>query len=215
VSDSGLRYEPPRHGSGWLHDLQPASCFSVSASRLLAGVRPVGSVHAARKEVARDLVADIQNANRRIKALTAQIAATVAEQGRRLTTVDGLGSVVARRLPGRTRRASQFQHRVRLCQIRWRRPDRSRRGRPGAAPPTPRRRSPTQPRPAHRGAHPGPDAGEQRLCQLQRHNRCRKDPQRGEALLETRLADHVWRLMPAHTACRHTRPQEPRSPWWT
>lgn len=86
----------------------PTDLTAAVASRLLTAVRPVGSVEVARKQLARDLVAEIRDADQRIKALTAQLAATVTEYGSTLTTLDGVGPVVAARLLGRTRRASRF-----------------------------------------------------------------------------------------------------------
>jgi transposase len=86
----------------------PTDLTAVVASRLLTSVRPVAPVEAARKQLARDLVADIRDADQRLKTLTAQIAATVAEQGSTLPTVDGIGPVTAGRLLGRTRRASRL-----------------------------------------------------------------------------------------------------------
>lgn len=86
----------------------PTDLSAAAASRLLTVVRPVGPVEAARKQLARDLVAEIRDADQRLKALTAQLAATVAEHGSTLTTLDGIGPVVAGRLLGRTRRASRF-----------------------------------------------------------------------------------------------------------
>ena len=67
-----------------------------------------GPVEAARKQLARDLVAEIRDADQRLKALTAQIADTVAATGSRLTKIDGVGPVIAGRLLGRTRQASRF-----------------------------------------------------------------------------------------------------------
>jgi transposase len=95
-----------------LRDLIPGGAqtdlTAVVASRLLTGVRPVGPVEAARKQLARDLVADIRCADQQLKALTAQIAETVAATDSRLTQVDGVGPVIAGRLLGRTRHASRF-----------------------------------------------------------------------------------------------------------
>jgi transposase len=71
-------------------------------------VRPAGPVETARKQLARDLVTEIRAVDQRLKTLTAEIAATVAASGSRLTEVDGIGPVVAGRLLGRTRRASRF-----------------------------------------------------------------------------------------------------------
>jgi transposase len=95
-----------------LRDLLPGgadtSLTAAAAFRLLAGIRPVGPGEAARKQLARDLVAEIRDVDHRIKAVTKQIAAVVAETGSRLTEVSGVGPVIAGRLLGRTRRASRF-----------------------------------------------------------------------------------------------------------
>lgn len=79
-----------------------------SRSQLLTAVRPLGPVEVARKQLARDLVGEVRDADQRLKALTIQLAATVTEHGSTLTMLDGVGPVVAARLLGRTRRASRF-----------------------------------------------------------------------------------------------------------
>ena len=86
----------------------PTDLTATIASGLLTRVRPAGPVEAARKQLARDLVAEIRDADQRLKALIVQIADTVAATGSRLTEVDGVGPVVAARLLARTRRASRF-----------------------------------------------------------------------------------------------------------
>jgi transposase len=86
----------------------PTDLGATTASRLLTAVRPVGPVEAARKQLARELVAELRDADQRLKGLTAQLAATVAEHGSSLSALDGVGPVVAARLLGRTRRASRF-----------------------------------------------------------------------------------------------------------
>ncbi|MBA2312088.1 MAG: transposase, partial [Actinobacteria bacterium] len=95
-----------------LRDLMPGGAptdlTAAVASRILASVRPAGTVETTRKQLARDLIAEIREADRRLKTLTAQIAAVVAEHGSRLPRVDGIGPVLAGRLLGRTRRTSRF-----------------------------------------------------------------------------------------------------------
>jgi transposase len=86
----------------------PTDLTAASASQMLTKVRPVGPVETTRKQLARDVIAEIREVDRRLKSLTAQIAATVAEHGSRLAGVDGIGPVIAGRLLGRTRRASRF-----------------------------------------------------------------------------------------------------------
>jgi transposase len=86
----------------------PTDLTTAGASRLLTAIRPAGAAEAIRKQLARDLVAEIRVADQRLKALTTQIAATVAEHGSHLPAVDGIGPVIAGRLLGRTRQASRF-----------------------------------------------------------------------------------------------------------
>jgi transposase len=71
-------------------------------------VRPAGPAETARKQLARDLVGEIRDADRRLRTLRAQLAGTVAEHGSRLPEIDGIGPVIAGRLLGRTRHASRF-----------------------------------------------------------------------------------------------------------
>jgi transposase len=95
-----------------LRDLLPGGAdtdlTAAAASRLLTGSRPAGPVETARKQLARDLVAEIRDADDRLKTLTKKIADTVAFTGSRLTEVDGVGPVIAGRMLGRTRQASRF-----------------------------------------------------------------------------------------------------------
>jgi transposase len=95
-----------------LRDLLPGGAdtnlTAAAAGRLLTGVRPVGPGDAACKQLARDLIAEIRDTDQRLTMLTKQIRDVVTETGSRLTTVDGVGPVVAGRLLGRTRRASRF-----------------------------------------------------------------------------------------------------------
>jgi transposase len=87
----------------------PTALTAVDASRLLTGVRPAGPVEAARKHLARDLVAEIRDTDQRLKTLTVQIADTLDAHGTRLRDVAGIGPVIAGRLLGRTRRAGRFR----------------------------------------------------------------------------------------------------------
>jgi transposase len=86
----------------------PTDLTASIAARLLNTVRPAGQVKAVRKQLARELIAEIRDADRRLKTLTGQIADAVADADSRLLQVDGVGPVVAGRLLGRTRRASRF-----------------------------------------------------------------------------------------------------------
>ncbi len=70
-----------------LRDLLPGGArtnlTAAAAAQLLARVRPAGPVEIGRKQLARDLVAEIRKADRRLKTLTRQIGTVVAETGSR------------------------------------------------------------------------------------------------------------------------------------
>jgi transposase len=95
-----------------LRDLVPGGAATnltvLAASRLLVTVRAAGPIEAARKQLARDLLAEIRDADQRLKTLTGKIAAAVAEHGSQLPTVEGIGPIITGQLPGRTGRASRF-----------------------------------------------------------------------------------------------------------
>jgi hypothetical protein len=111
----------------------PTALTAVDASRLLTGVRPAGPVEAARKHLARDLVAEIRDTDQRLKTLTAQIADTLDAHGTRLR---------CRRHRSRHRgpvaradsSGGQVPQRLRIRQLCRRRTDRGRQRRPRATP---------------------------------------------------------------------------------
>jgi transposase len=95
-----------------LRDLIPGGAdtdlTATTAARALGTVRPVGPAEAARKQLARDLVAEVREVDARLAKLSGQMSQALAEHGSRLPEVDGIGPVVATRLLGRTGRASRF-----------------------------------------------------------------------------------------------------------
>ena len=68
------------------------------AQALLARIRPASDVAAVRVHIARDHLADIRALDARIKYLGAQIAALVTASGTGLTTLYGIGPVIAGRI---------------------------------------------------------------------------------------------------------------------
>jgi transposase len=162
---------------------------------LLAGIRPVGPVEAARKQLARDLVIEIRDADRRLKVLTTQIAETVAAPGSHLIEVDGVGPVVAGRLVARTHRISRFPT--------------------AAAFPSYAGVAPVEVSSAERVRHRLPRGGDRQLSHalhIVAVNQIRMPGSTGRAYYDTkiaagktdkearrclkrRLADHLWRLM--------------------
>ena len=71
-------------------------------------MRPAGAVETARKQLARDLIAEIRAADQRLKLISGEIEQAVAVTGSRLSEVDGIGPIIAGRLLGRVRQASRF-----------------------------------------------------------------------------------------------------------
>jgi transposase len=173
----------------------PKGLTATIASGLLTGLRPVGPVEAARKQLGRDLVVEIRQADQRLKALTAQIAETVVATGSHLTTVDGVGPVVAGRLLARTRGMSRFATAAAFASYA------------GVAP--------VEMSSAERVRHRLPLGGDRQLnhaLHIVAVNQIRMPGSAGRAYYDTkigagktekearrclkrRLADHIWRLM--------------------
>jgi transposase len=173
----------------------PRQLTATLASGLLAGIRPVGPVEAARKQLGRDLVSEIRDADQRLKVLTAQIAETVAATGSHLIEVDGVGPVVSGRLLARTRRMSRFPTAAAFASYA------------GVAP--------VEVSSADRVRHRLPRGGDRQLSHalhIVAVNQIRMRGSAGRAYYDTkvaagktekearrclkrRLADHIWRLM--------------------
>jgi transposase len=182
-----------------LRDLVPGGAdtdlTATAAARVLAAVRPVGPVEAARKQLARDLVAEVREVDARLAKLSAQMSKTLAEHGSRLLEVDGIGPVVATRLLGRTGRASRFPTSSAFASYA------------GVAP--------VEVASADRARHRLPRGGDRQLnlalhiaalTQVRMHDslgrayydrKIAEGKTRNEAMrcLKRRLADHVWRIM--------------------
>lgn len=86
----------------------PTSLTVTAASAVLARVRAAGPVEMARKRLARDIVSEIRDADRRLRKVTGEIAGAVLESDSRLPEIDGVGPVIAARFLGRARQASRF-----------------------------------------------------------------------------------------------------------
>jgi transposase len=183
----------------------PTDLTAAAAARLLTGVRPAGPAEKARKNLARGMLAEIREADQRLKSLTADITAVLAEHGTRLTQVDGIGPVLAARLLGRTRHAGRFPTAASFASYA------------GVAP--------VEVASADRARHRLPRGGDRRLnhaLHLVALTQVRMRRSTGRAYYDTkiaqskthneamrclkrRLADHVWRLMLADE--RATTPQ--------
>ena len=89
---------------GLLRDLipggAPTNLSAAKAAALLRGVRPATATAACRRELARDLLADLRRVDARLKVNMVQVRDALAATGSTLTEVHGLGVVVAAKLLG-------------------------------------------------------------------------------------------------------------------
>lgn len=182
---------------GWVTRLTPVLCDlrGRESAGVLAGLRPAGPVEAARKTMARDIIAEVRDLDARLKKITTEMSRVLAEHGTRLTELDGIGPVVAARLLGRTGHAGPFGSSSAFRELRRRRSGRGRQGTEGPPPPTSGRGPAAQPRAACHRADPSPDARQRWPRLLRPQDRRGQDPQRGMRCLKRRLADRVWRTM--------------------
>jgi transposase len=88
---------------GALTSLTPAK-----ATRALRGFRPRTGTDRVRVELATELIAEVRRFDEQLKANAAKITALLDGHGARLSEIDGIGSVLAARLLGRTGPPSRF-----------------------------------------------------------------------------------------------------------
>ena len=87
----------------------PVALTAKSASTLLRSVRPAASPERTRKELAQDVVRDLRSVDAALKEIEKRMSDALDERGTRLRDVNGVGSITAARLIGRTGRASRFR----------------------------------------------------------------------------------------------------------
>nr|WP_308429860.1 IS110 family transposase [Streptomyces ruber] len=86
----------------------PRQLSADQAAALLRTVRPAGPVERVRKDLARDLVTEVRQVDRRLAENTASLQTLMAATGSTLTNTPGVGPVLAARLLARAGRASRF-----------------------------------------------------------------------------------------------------------
>ena len=95
-----------------LRDLIPGGAKTGLSSRqaavLLRRVRPVTATDTTRKQLARDLLSGLRALETRIKVLTVQLGALVAQSGTTLTEIPGVASIVAAKVIGHTGDIARF-----------------------------------------------------------------------------------------------------------
>ncbi|CCW12314.1 IS110 family transposase [Rhodococcus aetherivorans] len=86
----------------------PTSLTAPAATALLRGFRAKSPVDRTRVGLCRNLIADIRRLDTQLAANEKQMADALDEHGSRLREVDGIGTVTAARLIGRTGRPDRF-----------------------------------------------------------------------------------------------------------
>lgn len=86
----------------------PTDLTATAAAALLRRLRPHTAVEQARRDVARDLIAEIRQVDKRLATIAVSMTDALEQTASTLTDIDGVGPVLASRLIGRTRRASRF-----------------------------------------------------------------------------------------------------------
>ena len=76
----------------------PGELTAPRAARMLRGIRPEGLVAEQRKQLARDLLADIKTLDRQLADLDKRLDAALLEHGTTLTDIGGVGTILAARV---------------------------------------------------------------------------------------------------------------------
>ena len=87
----------------------PLGLTTKSAAAMLRSVRPVSLPERTRKELAQDLVRDLRAVDTSLTEIERRMSDALDERGTELRSVDGVGSITAARLIGRTGPASRFR----------------------------------------------------------------------------------------------------------
>ncbi|MGW3248831.1 IS110 family transposase [Streptomyces sp. NPDC001070] len=86
----------------------PTGLSADKAAALMKGIRPVTATDACRRDIARDLLADLRRLDRQVKDNEAQMREAVAATRTTLTTLPGLGTVLAAKVIGHVGNISRF-----------------------------------------------------------------------------------------------------------
>ena len=86
----------------------PTSLTAAKATAALRGLRPLTGPDRTRVELAKELIADVRRFDEQLKANATKIAVLLDEHGTTLREIDGVGTVLAARLLGRTGHATRF-----------------------------------------------------------------------------------------------------------
>jgi transposase len=86
----------------------PTGLSAGKAATVMKGIRPVTATDACRRDIARDLLADLRRLDRQVKDNEAEMREAVAATHTTLTTLPGLGTVLAAKVIGHIGDVSRF-----------------------------------------------------------------------------------------------------------
>ena len=84
---------------------------AAAAGQLLAGIRPAGAVDAARYELAAEFLAGLRRIDAQMRDAKKRLTVAVRASGTTLTSLSGVGPIVAATVIGETREVSRFASR--------------------------------------------------------------------------------------------------------
>jgi transposase len=161
----------------------PKAITTARAARVLKALRPEGAVAAARCDLAAALLEDLRRIDARIREARKKLAAAVAAAGTSLTSLFGVGPVIAAAVIGEVRDVSRFPGRDHFAAYNGT----AGRGVFGPAqgvPAVPAREPAAQPCHPHGRDHPGPPAAQRGPGLLREEAGRGQDTERGPAVAE-------------------------------
>ncbi len=90
----------------------PQTLSAVTAAAMLRRIHPITDVDVIRKELARDLLADLKSLDAKLIVNHTRITQAVEASGTTLTTIQGIGAITAARILGHTGPIARFPNRA-------------------------------------------------------------------------------------------------------
>ena len=129
---------------------------AAAAARLLGSIVPAGAVDAARCELAAAFLEDLRRIDAQLRTARKTLATAVQATGTSLTTLSGVGPVIAAAVIGDVKDVSRFPSRDRFAAYDGTAPIEVSSGRRKGLPAVPAREPAAEPRHPHGRGHPGP-----------------------------------------------------------
>jgi hypothetical protein len=174
------------------------------AGKILAQIRPAGAAGQARCELAAELLADVRHLDGQRREVKKKLAAAVKASGTTVTSVFGVGPVIAATIIGDVVTVARFPARDHFAAYNGTPPGRGVLWREEDLPAVAARQPQAQPRHPHGRDHPDLARSQQRPRLLRAQDRRGEDPQGSLALPEA--ADQRRYLRPATGRCSYSGP---------